>query len=852
MQILSASAPCRRFGIWLILALGFSAVAPFAQAERNPVHSVLRVEPEDTARVIVKFRRDSWLLRDHALPGRASASETRDKVSARANALGARLGMSLGAGRAITTHAQVVTASGLSGAALAERLATEADVEYAVVDQRRTHYMVPDDPLYLKGPAVNGSTGGAIVGQWYLRAPAGEVAASINATGAWDMSTGSSSVVVAVLDTGVRPEHPDLAGRLLAGYDMIEDMATANDGDGRDADSSDPGDWVTSTESGSRSSHFYRCSAEKSSWHGTMTASIIGAASNDGAGMAGVASGVKLLPVRVLGKCGGHDSDIIAGMQWAAGLPVPGVPDNPNPARVINMSLGGTGACAQGYVDAIDAIGSQRNAAVIVAAAGNSNGQAVGVPANCPGVIAVSGLRHIGTKVGFSDLGPEIGISAPGGNCVNTDPALPCLYPILAATDTGATTPASPSYTDSFNTSLGTSFSAPLVAGTIALMLSAQPTLTLADVKVALQSSARAFPFRGAADDRQTGPIQICHAPNGIDQLQCYCTTSTCGAGILDAASAVAAALGLQPRIGVTPVALYPGEVATLSSAGSLVGHGRSVVSVRWSIVDGGGVVSSFSGGATAALATLIPSAAGRFSVRLTVTDDQGLTASAENVLSVAPGVTLIQGWNLIGNGSSTTLDVATTLGDATKVGTIWKWINSGNATDITYPAWAFYTPAQNDGGYAYAATKGYDFLTTINPGEGFWVNAKTAFSVPLPAGAAIKSSSFRPAAAAQGSAQALPPGWSLIAVGDSPAPSGFNRALSLTQPLAADVPLNLNTLWAWDALQANWYFYAPELDKNGGLALYIAGRNYLDFATMPTSPAGTLSPTTGFWVNMP
>lgn len=529
-----------RLGIWLMLSLSFNSVAAFAQTELNPVHNVRLGEPADAARVIVKFKQGSVLLRKHALSATASASETLDTVTARANSLGARLGVSLRAGRALNEHAQVVKASGIDSAALAERLAAEADVEYAVVDQRRTHFALPNDPLYTQGPPISGSTGGPAVGQWYLHAPAGEVASSINATSAWDLTTGSSNIVVAVLDTGVRPEHPDLANRLLAGYDMVSDVQTANDGNGREADASDPGDWVTASESNNPSSPFYQCGAEDSSWHGTKTASLIGAATNNGVGMAGVAGGVKLLPVRVLGKCGGYDSDIIAGMSWAAGLPVPGVPTNPTPARVINMSLGGSGACHQSYLDAINAIVSKQNPAVIVAAAGNSVGHAVGTPANCPGVIGVAGLRHIGTKVGFSDLGPEISISAPGGNCVSTASGSPCQYPILAATNTGITTPVASSYTDSFNASVGTSFSAPLVAGTVALMLSAQPWLTPTEVKAALQISARAFPPRGAGSGSQTGATPDCHAPDNSEQLECYCTTSTCGAGMLDAASAVA------------------------------------------------------------------------------------------------------------------------------------------------------------------------------------------------------------------------------------------------------------------------------------------------------------------------
>lgn len=833
MQNLLPSPPWFRFGMCLIFALGFNAVAGFAQAERNPAHSVRLVEPAGTARVIVKFRPNSALLREHPLSAAASASETLDTVTARARTLGARLRMNLGAGRAINEHSQVLTGTGLVSSALAERLLAEPDVEYAVIDERRTHFLVPNDPLYAQGQAISGSTGGPAAGQWYLRAPAAEVAASINATGAWDLTTGSSNIVVGVLDTGVRLEHPDLANRLLAGYDMISDVRTANDGDGRDAAPSDPGDWVTATESNDASSPFYQCGAEDSSWHGTMTTSLIGAASNNSIGMAGVAWDVKLLPVRVLGKCGGFDSDIIAGMQWAAGLSVPGVPANPTPARVINMSLGGSGACHSSYLDAINAIGSQ---ALIVASAGNSSGQAVGAPANCPGVIAVAGLRHIGTKVGFSDLGPEITISAPAGNCVNTDPTLPCLYPILAATNTGTTIPVASSYTDAFNSSVGTSFSAPLVAGTAALMLSAQPSLIPAEIKAAIQSSARAFPFRGAADDPHTGPVQDCQAPGFLEQLQCYCTTSTCGTGMLDAASAVAAALGLQPRINVTPSTLYPGTVATLNSTGSLVGNGRSVASVKWAIVDGGGIVSAFSGGADTAVTTLTPNAAGRFSVRLTITDTQGLAASAETILTVVPNLTLIQGWNLVGNSVKTPITVANTFNDANLVTTVWKWVKFGSAPGISYPAWAFYTPAQTDGGKAYAASKGYDFLTTINGGEGFWVNAKTAFTAQLPAGAAITSTSF----------QGMPSGWNLIAIGDNQTSSRFNQLLSATPPSPGVIPPNVTTLWAWDPVKMKWYFYAPSLDSAGTLSSYITSKGYLNFGTT------TLGPTTGFWVNKP
>ena len=268
--------------------------------------------------------------------------------------------------------------------------------------------------------------------------------------------------------------------------------------------------------------------------------------------MAGVGRNVRVLPVRVLGKCGGYDSDIIAGMLWAAGLIVPGVPANPNPARVLNLSLTGDGGCPSAYLDAVARVNAV--GAVVVAAAGNSTGHAVGAPANCAGVIAVAGLRHAGSKVGFSDLGPEIGISAPGGNCVNESASEPCLYPILTTANSGLTVPVSAAaggsiYTDAFNASLGTSFSAPLVAGTAALMLSAKPTLTPAEVLATLRATARAFPTSGGSDGAAT-PVCTVPQPVGfpqIDQGECYCTTNTCGAGMLDAGAAVSAVLNGTP-----------------------------------------------------------------------------------------------------------------------------------------------------------------------------------------------------------------------------------------------------------------------------------------------------------------
>ena len=587
------------------------------------------------ARVIVKYRADSTLLRKQAL-------SVAGQQALQAAALGNRIGIALDAGRAITERSHVVIGRGMTSQQLAARIAAESDVEYAVADERKRIVEVPNDPLYAAGPAVNVTNGGPVVGQWYLKPPgaAGTAAntapAAINAEQAWDITKGSASVVVAVLDTGVRFDHPDLqGGNVLPGYDMISadsdgSFTTAGDGNGRDADASDPGDFVSAADSATLG-----CAQSNSSWHGTQTLGLIGAATDNSVGIASVThGGVKMMPVRVLGKCGGFDSDIQAGILWAAGIHVPGVPDNGNPARVINMSLGAAGSCSQGYIDAIGQ--ANQAGAVVVAAAGNSAGHAVGTPANCTGAIAVTALRHVGDKVGFSDLGPQITISAPGGNCVNTAAGDACLYPIPSLTNKGTTTPvvgaAGGTYTDSFDTTLGTSFSAPLVSGAAALMFSVQPSLTPAQIKSKLQSSARPFPTTGGS-----AGTAACVAPTGTDQLECYCTTSTCGAGMLDVHAAVLAAAGVQASISLTTTTPTANQAVSLTST-SVVGPGRTVASYQWSILNAGTTGATITGANNGSSVIVTPTAAGAFVIQLIVTDDLGSNATTTLSVTVASG----------------------------------------------------------------------------------------------------------------------------------------------------------------------------------------------------------------------
>jgi hypothetical protein len=205
--------------------------------------------------------------------------------------------------------------------------------------------------------------------------------------------------------------------------------------------------------------------------------------------------------------------------------------------------------------------------------------------------------------------------------------------------------------------------------------------------------------------------------------------------------------------------------------------------------------------------------------------------AGVTGTVPAAVALSFVPGWNLMGNSSTGPLNAVTAFGDTSKVNTVWKWIASG-------AKWAFYAPSLVGQVLTdYAASKGYDVLTAIDGGEGFWVNAKTAFTAPLPAGTSATSASFQPT---------LIPGWTLISIGDDKTPRQFDQALSLPPPTVGEIPLNITSLWAWDANLINWYFYAPSLDANGTLSSYVVTKGYLDFGTK------VLDPALGFWANLP
>ena len=374
---------------------------------------------------------------------------------------------------------------------IAQEISEQPGVVYAEPDYIMKPMAVPNDSRYND--------------QWHYFENAG----GMNLPAAWDITTGSPNVTVAVIDSGVR-SHADLVSNLLPGYDFISDVDVSQDGNGRDADANDPGDFTPAGACGVNSRGIPVPERdENSSWHGTHVAGTIAANSNNGQGVAGVSWRSRILPVRALGRCGGYTSDITDGMLWAAGISVAGVPDNPNPAKVLNLSLGGESPCTRTYRDTIARVRAQ--GATIVVAAGNENQNAANVsPASCDGVITVAANKRDGGRAYYSNYGNVIDVTAPGGETINVPSD-----GILSTLNSGTKGPVS----DSYSFYQGTSMATPHVAGVAALMYAEKPDITPDQVEQIIKDTARAFP--------------------SVSQRQC--TTLLCGEGIIDAASALRA-----------------------------------------------------------------------------------------------------------------------------------------------------------------------------------------------------------------------------------------------------------------------------------------------------------------------
>lgn len=353
----------------------------------------------------------------------------------------------------------------------------DPNIEMVEPDIRMYPMLTPNDARYNE--------------QWHYF----ETTGGLNLPTAWDTTTGTG-VVVGVIDTGYRP-HADLVGNLLPGYDFISSAQTAQDGNGRDPDARDEGDWTNDNE----------CvpgrPGTNSSWHGTHVAGTIAAVANN-RGVVGAAFGSRVVPIRALGRCGGSLSDIADAMIWGAGGNVPGVPANPNPAQVLNLSLGGGGACGSTIQSAINTARSL-GATVVVAAGNESQNVSNATPANCNGVITVAATDRSGGRAFYSNFGNRVDVAAPGGetNSVRANG-------VLSTLNTGRRNPRN----DSLAFYQGTSMATPHVAAAAALLYSVNPSITPNQVENILESTARSFPRR-------------CRG---------------CGAGIVDAAAAVDAA----------------------------------------------------------------------------------------------------------------------------------------------------------------------------------------------------------------------------------------------------------------------------------------------------------------------
>lgn len=472
-------------------------------------------EPEDgsTERFIISFKQDSQAAQALASL-KADGSNVLDllppEIQTAITTAASKVSVQV---EQVTAHALGMASVRLSDKLTADQvlafikdLGAAADVEAVEPDLRVTSMdaNIPNDEHFGR--------------QWDLTSES----SGMNVTNAWSQSRGAG-VTVAVIDSGIL-DHPDLEGQVLPGYDFISEPFIAGDNDGRDDNPADEGDFFMDDE----------CKAgmrgRPSSWHGTHVAGTIAAATNNGTGISGVAPDAKILPVRALGHCGGTSSDIIDAVTWASGGQVLGVPENPNPAKIINMSLGGNRTCPSYYQRTIDAAVSR--GAIVVAAAGNDAIDAAGAaPASCNNVITVGASTDTGERAVYSNYGSTVEVSAPGGYLDEFDQS----GGILSLGDVSETTPQGSTYLYM----MGTSQAAPHVSGTLALLASLDHTLDTSRATQLLQNTAT--------------PID--------------CDESWCGTGIVNAATAVSELVRQPSDQDPQPTPAPPAETAPAQPA---------------------------------------------------------------------------------------------------------------------------------------------------------------------------------------------------------------------------------------------------------------------------------------------
>ena len=403
----------------------------------------------------------------------------------------------------------------------------------------------PNDPLWSDQWALSDSPG-----------------VGMNVLEAWRYGRGAG-VVVAVVDTGVI-SHPEFRGRLLPGYDFISSSRAAGDGDGRDADATDPGDWLTE-EMIQQDGFDASCEVSDSSWHGTHVAGIIGAAAGNRVGVVGVAPLVRILPVRAIGRCGGTERDLVDAIRWSAGIEISGVPLNPTPADIINLSLGAEMPCSDRMQSAVDEVSSL--GVMIVSAVGNKNTDAgTFTPANCLGTLTVAAITNSGQRASYSNYGLFVDLAAPGGD---SDEG------ILSTIDRGKQSPIGAGYTRLS----GTSMAAPHVSGVLAIARGLDPLLPQEELFALLLANLSPF----APDTTMYGCA--------IDGL--------CGIGRIDPPRFLAA---MEARPVPEPTVSVPAELM-VGAAGVVSGvlndaplTFSSATTAICELVDGGGI-SAFARG---------------------------------------------------------------------------------------------------------------------------------------------------------------------------------------------------------------------------------------------------------------
>jgi serine protease len=541
-------------------------------------------------------------------------------------------------GRVATESEQELRDTALAVQALRAR----PDVASADLNYIRRPLLVPNDTYYSY--------------QWHYP--------MINLPQAWDITTGtpaSGDVIVAVIDTGVQLNHPDLAGKLIAGYDFISNPAMSLDNNGIDANPDDPGDQFTPA---------------KSSFHGTHVAGTVGAATNNGGGVAGVSWGAKIMPIRVLGKGGGTDFDIIEGVRYAAGLTNGSGTLPAKRADIINLSLGGPGFSQTAQT----VITQARNLGVIIiAAAGNDNSSQLFYPASYAGVVSVSAVDMNKVRAPYSNFGTEVDVAAPGGNVgadLNNDGFVDGVLSTKGDDSTGAIQAA-------FEFENGTSMASPHVAGVAALMKAVHPGLTPANFDSELSS----------------GGI--------VDELGAPGRDDTYGHGLINALKAVQRAQSL---------ANAPSNAPALVASTTSVSFGITQTSQSVRVENGGtGTLTGVTGASNQAWLTVAPTSTdtnglGTYTLNVNATGlAPGLYQAKINFSASTPGVQPIQ--------IAVTIEIGGAANSAGTVGVLYVVLQNADTLISNNLPTVTITPS---------VTGSYDYNFTAVPNGNYYVFAGT------------------------------------------------------------------------------------------------------------------------------